>query len=358
MRSWLKNGSFFLWFGAAAAIAVAASFFLPRGKAPEFGDFPERGVYMHHLGTLWFDPNDIKTITDEFTVVNPLNEKLSLSIGAKTCSCVATDFTDRELPPHETAIVKLTMTPSTNSAFRREGITLNTGNKTLPAISLTTFAETLPYYSISLSDNTIYDLRDGEERTIPFSAAVYAPDPEDDSIALFCDDGYVTVREKSRTTRKRSDELYETDIAGEITVRCDLSKVRPPVVHNTVCLEYKGEIRFRKDVIWCPKPSCSVSKDTLFFNTASLVPQTVEVGTDKPSSVTRLVAKDSFLELTEPDRKTGQAHTVNVSLLPERLPEGAGNNIDSEIAIYLDEPEKPAAVIPVKIYLPERAESE
>ena len=49
---------------------------------------------------------------------------------------------------------------------------------------------------------------------------------------------------------------------------------------------------------------------------------------------------------------------MNVSLLPERLPEGAGNNIDSEIAIYLDEPEKPAAVIPVKIYLPERAESE
>ena len=56
MRSWLKNGSFFLWFGAAAAIAVTVSFFFPRGKAPEFGDFPERGIYTHHLGTRWFDP--------------------------------------------------------------------------------------------------------------------------------------------------------------------------------------------------------------------------------------------------------------------------------------------------------------
>ena len=358
MHSWLKNGSFFLWFGAAAAIAVTASFLFPRGKAPEFGDFPEKGVYTHHLGTLWFDPNDIKTITDEFTVVNPLNEKLSLSIGAKSCSCVATDFTDRELPPHETAIVKLTITPSTDSAFRHENITLKTGNKTLPEISLTIFAETLPYYSISFSDNTIYDLRDGEERTIPFTAVVRAPDPEDDSIVLFCDDGYVTVKEKGRTTRKRSDELYETAVAGEITVRCDLSKVGSHVMHNTIRLEYKGEIRYRKDVIWCPKPACSASKNTLFFNAASIVPQTVDIETDKPSSITRLVSKDAFLELTEPDRKTGKAHTVNVSLLPGRLPEGVQSNIDSEIAIYLDESDKPAAVIPVQIYMPERAESE
>ena len=120
MWSWLKNGPFHLWFGGLATIAVMVSLFLPRAKTPEFGDFPERGIYTHHLGTRWFDPNDIKTITDEFTVVNPLNEKISLSIGAKSCSCVATDFTERELSPHETAIVKLTITPTTDSVSRQD----------------------------------------------------------------------------------------------------------------------------------------------------------------------------------------------------------------------------------------------
>ena len=358
MWSWLKNGSFYLWIGGLATIAVMVSLFLPRAKTPEFGDFPERGIYTHHLGTRWFDPNDIKTITDEFTVVNPLNEKISLSIGAKSCSCVATDFTDRELSPHETAIVKLTITPTTDSVSRHEDITLKTGNKTLPVISLTTFAETLPYYSISFSDNSIYDLRDGEERTIPFTAVVYTPDKEGDSIVLLCDDDYVAVKEKNRTSRKCSRELYETAVTGEITVRCDLSKVRPPVVHNTISLEYKGEIRCKKDVVWYPASSCSLSKESLFFNTASLVPQTVEIETDRPSSITRLVSKDDFLELTETSSEIGQTHTVNVLLLPERLPEGDQKNINSEITIYLDESDKPAAVIPVNVYVPERAERE
>ena len=110
MLTRLKTGSFPLWIGAAATVAVIVSFFLPREKEYEFGDFPESGVYTHHLGTRWFDPNHIEPITDVFTVVNPLDETISLSIGAKSCSCVAADFTDTELLPHETAAVKLTIT--------------------------------------------------------------------------------------------------------------------------------------------------------------------------------------------------------------------------------------------------------
>lgn len=358
MLTRLKTGSFPLWIGAAATVAVIVSFFLSREKEYEFGDFPESGVYTHHLGTRWFDPNHIEPITDVFTVVNPLDETISLSIGAKSCSCVAADFTDTELLPHETATVKLTITPSPDSYNRHEDITLKTGNEKLPVISLTTFAETIPYYSISFSDNAIYDLRDGEERTVPFTAVVYAPDKKDDSIAVLCDDDYAVVKEKNRTIRKCSAELYETVVTGEITVLCDLSKVKPPVVHNTVRLEYGGETRCRKDVVWYPKSSCSLSKESLFFNTAGLVPQTIEIETDKPSSVTRIVPKDDFLEASEPATETGRVHSLSVSLLPEHLSAGDRKNIDSEIAIYLDGSNKPSAVIPVIVYVPERAESE
>ena len=355
----LKTGSFPLWIGAAATVAVIVSFFLPREKSYEFGDFPARGVYTHHLGTRWYDPNNIEPITDEFTVVNPLDETISLSIGAKSCSCVATDFTDTELLPHETATVKLTITPSPDNDNRHEDITLKTGNGKLPVIALTTFAETIPYYSISFSDNAIYDLRNGEERTVPFTAVVYAPDKKNnDSIAVLCDDDYAVVKDKKRIFRKRADDLYEIVVTGEITVRCDLSKVKPPVVHNTIRLEYSGETRCRKDIVWYPKSACSLSKESLFFNTAGLVPQTIEVETEEPSSITRNVPKDDFLEAAESAEETGRVHSLSVSLLPELLSAGDRKNVDSEIAIYLDESDKPAAVIPVTVYVPERAESE
>ncbi|MGI5832656.1 MAG: hypothetical protein ACOX6D_09050 [Thermoguttaceae bacterium] len=350
------KGALLLWLGVLAIVAIIApSSFTQENfpvEKPLIGDYPEKGVYVHHLGTRWFDPINIGDITEEFTVINPLDETISLTIGSKSCSCVATDFSGVDLRPNESVPVKLTLTPATYSTSRHEAIILKTGNQALPDISLEIYAETIPYYSIKLLDHSIYDMCDGDERTIPVVAKVYTPDKDETSINLRCDDDYLTIRQDAPEVRKYSEELYEITVTGEITIRCDLTKVKPPITHNSIRLEYLGETRYRADVIWCPKSSCSVSRENLFFNTARLIPQTIEIETENPSSLTKLFCKDDFIELTGEIDEVASSHTVTAVLLPEKLPEGKRGNTESEIEIYLDNAERPTAVVPVRIYIP------
>jgi hypothetical protein len=75
-------------------------------------------ITWEHAGSI---SNNTEGIADEFTAVNPLDETISLPIGSKTCYCVATDFSDVDLRPHESVPVKPTFTP-VNSLIRHLGI--------------------------------------------------------------------------------------------------------------------------------------------------------------------------------------------------------------------------------------------
>ena len=192
----------------------------------------------------------------------------------------------------------MTLTPATYSTSRHEAIILKTGNQALPDISLEIYAETIPYYSIKLLDHSIYDMCDGDERTIPVVAKVYTPDKDETSINLRCDDDYLTIRQDAPEVRKYSEELYEITVTGEITIRCDLTKVKPPITHNSIRLEYLGETRYRADVIWCPKSSCSVfSREPLLqYGQAHSANNRNRDG--ESFVVDDFFCKDDFIELT------------------------------------------------------------